>query len=107
GRRPGGTTGPRRATIPVNIVEGGFYTSAMTEKRLRVGPSSWSADSWRGPFYPAEAKSGEFLSHYARRFDTVEIDATWYRIPSESMVRKWERDTPEDFVFSAKIPSII
>ena len=79
----------------------------MDEKRLRVGTSSWSADSWRGPFYPAQAKAGEFLSHYAHRFDTVEIDATWYRIPSESMVRKWERDTPEGFVFAAKIPSVI
>jgi uncharacterized protein YecE (DUF72 family) len=76
-------------------------------KRLRVGTSSWSADSWRGPFYPAGARPGEFLAHYARRFDTVEIDATWYRIPSETMVRKWERDTPEGFVFSAKVPSVI
>jgi len=80
---------------------------SMNEKQLRIGTSSWSADSWRGPFYPAGAKSGEFLAHYARRFDTVEIDATWYRIPSESMVRKWERDTPPGFVFSAKIPSVI
>ena len=79
----------------------------MTEKRLRVGTSSWSADSWRGPFYPADSRPGEFLGHYARRFDTVEIDATWYRIPSETMVRKWERDTPEGFVFAAKIPSVI
>jgi len=79
----------------------------MDEKRLRVGTSSWSADSWRGPFYPAQAKAGEFLAHYARRFDTVEIDATWYRTPSESMVRKWERDTPEGFIFAAKVPSVI
>jgi len=79
----------------------------MNEKRLRCGTSSWSADSWRGPFYPADARPGEFLGHYARRFDTVEIDATWYRIPSETMVRKWERDTPPGFVFSAKIPSVI
>lgn len=77
------------------------------EKRLRVGTSSWSADSWKGPFYPANAKPGEFLVHYSRRFDTVEIDATWYRIPSETMVRKWERDTPEGFRFAAKIPSVI
>jgi uncharacterized protein YecE (DUF72 family) len=77
------------------------------EKRLRVGTSSWSADSWRGPFYPAGAKPGEFLAHYARKFDTVEIDATWYRIPSETMVRKWERDTPPGFTFSAKIPAVV
>lgn len=77
------------------------------EKRLRVGTSSWSADSWRGPFYPAGAKPGEFLVHYARRFDTVEIDATWYRIPNDAMVRKWDRNTPEGFIFSAQIPAVI
>jgi uncharacterized protein YecE (DUF72 family) len=79
----------------------------MNEKRLRVGTSSWSHDSWKGTVYPQGAKPGEYLSHYAKRFDTVEIDATWYRIPSESLIRKWDRDTPEGFVFSAKVPSVI
>lgn len=79
----------------------------MNEKRLRVGTSSWSHDSWKGTVYPQGARSGEYLSHYAKRFDTVEIDATWYRIPSESLIRKWDRDTPEGFVFSAKVPSVI
>jgi uncharacterized protein YecE (DUF72 family) len=79
----------------------------MDEKRLRVGTSSWSHESWRGSVYPPGSKPGEFIAHYARRFDTVEIDATWYRIPSEALVRKWDRDTPPGFVFSAKIPSVI
>lgn len=79
----------------------------MNEKRLRVGTSSWSHDSWKGTVYPPGSKSGEYLSHYAKRFDTVEIDATWYRIPSETLIRKWDRDTPEGFVFSAKVPSVI
>jgi uncharacterized protein YecE (DUF72 family) len=79
----------------------------MDEKRLRVGTSSWSHESWRNTVYPAKGKPGEFLSHYAKRFDTVEIDSTWYRIPSETFIRKWDRDTPEGFVFSAKVPSVI
>ena len=79
----------------------------MIEKRLRVGTSSWSHDSWKGSVYPPGSKPGEYLSHYAKRFDTVEIDSTWYRIPSETFIRKWDRDTPEGFTFSAKVPSII
>jgi len=78
----------------------------MSEK-LRVGTSSWSHDSWKGSVYPPGAKSGEYLAHYARRFKTVEIDSSWYRCPSEAAVRKWERDTPSDFRFSAKVPSSI
>jgi uncharacterized protein YecE (DUF72 family) len=73
----------------------------------RVGTSSWSHDSWKGTVYPHDAVSRDYLGHYARRFDTVEVDATWYRIPSESMVRKWERDVPEGFVFAAKVPSVV
>jgi uncharacterized protein YecE (DUF72 family) len=76
-------------------------------KRLRVGTSSWSHDSWKGTVYAHGSKPGEYLSQYARRFDTVEIDATWYRIPSEKLVLKWLHDTPDDFVFSAKVPSVI
>jgi uncharacterized protein YecE (DUF72 family) len=79
----------------------------MNEKLLRVGTSSWSQQDWRGTVYPAGSKPGEFLRHYAERYDTVEIDATWYRIPSETLVRKWERDTPAGFVFGAKVPGVI
>ncbi len=79
----------------------------MNEKRLRVGTSSWSHDSWKGTVYPQKGKPGEFLSHYAKRYDTVEIDSSWYRCPSEAFIRKWDRDTPPGFMFSAKVPSAI
>jgi len=79
----------------------------MNEKLLRVGTSSWSHESWKGTLYPAGSKPGEFLGHYAKRYDTVEIDATWYRIPGEALVRKWERDTPAGFLFAAKVPGSI
>ena len=56
-------------------------------KLLRVGTSSWSHEDWRGTVYPAGAKPGEFLRHYAEKYSTVEIDATWYRIPGEALVK--------------------
>jgi len=71
---------------------------------LRVGTSSWSSGDWRGRFYPEKARPETFLEHYAARFDTVECDATFYRIPSPAMVRNWDRRTPSGFLFSAKLP---
>jgi uncharacterized protein YecE (DUF72 family) len=74
---------------------------------LYLGTSSWSSDDWRGTVYPLEAKSSEYLTHYARRFTAVEIDMTFYRIPSRSMVEGWYQKTPADFRFAAKIPQVI
>lgn len=79
----------------------------MIHPRLRVGTSSWSHDSWKGSVYARGSKPGEYLAQYARRFDTVEIDATWYRCPSDKLVLKWRHDTPDHFRFSAKVPSAI
>jgi uncharacterized protein YecE (DUF72 family) len=74
---------------------------------LRVGTSSWSSEDWVGPFYPAGTPPASFISEYARHFDTVEVDATFYRIPSASMVKNWRERTPPAFLFAAKIPQVI
>ena len=74
---------------------------------LRVGTSSWTAPSWAGTFYPPGLAESEWLSHYARRFDTVEIDATWYRSPTPRMVEGWAARTPPGFLFAAKAPQAI
>lgn len=79
----------------------------MARARYRFGTSSWSEPSWVGVFYPPGTRPAEFLREYARRYDTVEADVTYYRIPSEAMVRGWEAKTPEGFVFSAKLPRSI
>ena len=73
---------------------------------MHVGTSSWSHKAWEGAVYPVGSKSGDYLAHYARTYGSVEIDATWYRIPSEKMVRKWHDITPDEFVFAAKVPSV-
>jgi uncharacterized protein YecE (DUF72 family) len=74
---------------------------------LYLGTSSWSFDDWRGSVYPVDAKSSEYLTHYARRFTAVEIDMTFYRIPTRAMVEAWNHRTPAGFRFAAKIPQII
>ena len=74
---------------------------------MRIGTSSWSSPDWRGPFYPEGAEAGSFLAHYAARFDTVECDATFYRIPSAKTVDGWRDRTPPGFLFTAKLPQEI
>ena len=72
--------------------------------RLRVGCSGWSYPEWVGPFYPRGTQSGDFLKHYARVFDVVEVDSTFYAVPDPSRVERWRKETPEGFVFCAKLP---
>jgi uncharacterized protein YecE (DUF72 family) len=69
---------------------------------LRIGTCGWSYADWKGTFYPAGTK--DELAFYATRFDTVEIDSTWYHIPSARTVDGWHRRTPEGFVFCPKLP---
>jgi uncharacterized protein YecE (DUF72 family) len=74
---------------------------------LYLGTSSWSFDDWRGTVYPVDAKSSEYLTYYAKKFAAVEIDMTFYRIPTRSMIEAWYQRTPPGFRFAAKIPQII
>jgi len=71
-------------------------------KKLHVGTMGWSYEFWRGQFYPEDSKN--LLTEYAKNFDTVEIDNTFYRIPSRDNVMKWKEETPDDFIFSSKFP---
>lgn len=75
--------------------------------RLRFGTSSWSEKSWLGTFYPAGTPPGDWLTHYAAHFDTVEADVTYYRIPDERLVDGWNAKTPEGFTIAAKFPRSI
>ncbi len=70
---------------------------------IRIGTSGWQYDSWRGRFYPAELPTTRWLAHYASRFPAVEVNATFYRMPSESTVQRWHDQTPADFRVAAKL----
>jgi uncharacterized protein YecE (DUF72 family) len=74
---------------------------------LYLGTSSWTAPSWEGVFYPPGTPPSRYLSEYARHFRTVEVDATFYRIPSPSTVDGWYTRTPPGFLFAAKVPQSI
>lgn len=60
-----------------------------------------------GVFYPKGTKPADFITEYAKRFHTVEMDSTWHHMPSESLIRSLERRTPSGFIFSAKVPDTI
>jgi uncharacterized protein YecE (DUF72 family) len=72
--------------------------------RIAIGLSGFSYTPWQGPgrFYPPQLKQADFLRHYATRFQTVEMDGIWYRIPSEQAVQSWLDATPSGFLFSPK-----
>ncbi len=69
---------------------------------IHIGTMGWSYDFWKGNFYPKDAEN--LLTEYAKNFDTVEIDNTFYRIPSMDTVKNWKEEVPEDFIFTAKFP---
>jgi uncharacterized protein YecE (DUF72 family) len=79
----------------------------MSQGLVRFGTSSFSSQDWVGPFYPAGSQPADFLSLYTRHFDTVEVDATYYAIPSARMVEGWADKTPDGFLLSAKFPRSI
>lgn len=74
---------------------------------ILIGCSGWSYPDWEGPFYRVGMPSSEYLEWYADRFPIVEVDSTFYRIPSPSMVRGWRDRTPDDFRFAPKVPKVI
>jgi uncharacterized protein YecE (DUF72 family) len=71
---------------------------------IRFGTSSFSSKDWIGPFYPRGTSPRDFLPYYASRFDTVEIDATYYAIPVPRVVEAWAQRTPPGFLVAAKFP---
>ena len=68
-----------------------------------VGASGFSYPEWRGAFYPADAKPPDFLRLYAERLPAVELNATWYRLPSEAQLAAWAEATPPGFRFAVKL----
>jgi uncharacterized protein YecE (DUF72 family) len=81
--------------------------ASADEHRILIGTSGYSFADWVGPFYPPGTKSGEFLAYYARHFDVVEVNSTYYRIPSPRMLEQMERKTPDGFRFVVKVNQAI
>jgi uncharacterized protein YecE (DUF72 family) len=85
------------------VFAGARYHPAAMKEGIRVGTVSWAKDHWVGPFYPEDLPKDGHLAHYAKSFDTVEVDATFYRTPSPQTCRAWRERTPDGFRFSLKV----
>ena len=71
-------------------------------RHVRIGTSGWAYKDWNGPFYPDEVKARDRLAYISGRFPTLEINASFYRLPSENTVEAWAATVPQGFVFAWK-----
>ena len=69
---------------------------------VRIGTSGWAYKDWNGPFYPDEVKARDRLAYISGRFPTLEINASFYRMPTDKAVASWRDQTPADFLFAWK-----
>jgi uncharacterized protein YecE (DUF72 family) len=74
---------------------------------LRIGCSGWTYKDWTGPFYPPGTPDRARLDYYATRFDTAELNASFYRLPSEATVEGWAERAPDGFLFAWKVSRFI
>ena len=74
---------------------------------VRIGTSGWAYKDWNGPFYPDEVKAAGRLAWISRRFRTLEINASFYRMPTDKAVAGWRDQTPDDFLFAWKASRFI
>jgi len=74
----------------------------MSPMILRVGTSGFSYKEWKGTFYPEDLPQSKFLSYYAERFSTVEINNTFYRMPKPELLQGWAEQVGDDFRFVLK-----
>lgn len=83
------------------------------KSKIEIGCQGWNYDDWTTKadgvtvFYPRGTRSNQMLETYAKVFDTIEVDSTFYAIPASSAVENWFKKTPENFTFSLKMPQEI
>jgi uncharacterized protein YecE (DUF72 family) len=72
--------------------------------RYYIGTSGYNYPEWRGSFYPEKFPTTKMLSYYAERFNSVEVNYTFYRVPTEKLLQGWADGTPPGFTFTLKAP---
>lgn len=76
-------------------------------KGIHIGTSGWNYDGWKGNFYPEKLSGERMLEAYAEKFDTVEVNGTFYSLPKPETIENWSAKVPDDFVFSVKASRFI
>lgn len=74
---------------------------------IRIGTSGWRYKEWGKKFYPEGIREDEYLPFYTSQFDTVELNASFYRLPKKSVFEKWRAETPDGFMFAVKMSQYI
>lgn len=74
----------------------------MAKGKFYIGTSGWHYKHWKGNFYPVELKADDHFPFYQKKFDTVEINNSFYRLPSAETFARWRKESPKDFVFVIK-----
>ncbi len=72
-----------------------------------IGTSGWSYPHWRGVFYPPQLPQRQWLAWYAQHYSSVEVNGSFYRLPSRNTLLSWKEATPDTFIFSLKASSLI
>jgi uncharacterized protein YecE (DUF72 family) len=85
-----------------DAIAGAQVTPSLGPPRAWVGTSGWNYAHWRGLFYPVDLPTSQWFFYYARVFRTVEINSTFYRLPSRQTFDKWRQQAPEGFLYAVK-----
>src|ERR1051326_8423593 len=75
---------------------------AKSKTRIFIGCAKWGRKDWLGKIYPKKTKEADFLDHYAQRFNSIELNATFYQIWEQNTIKKWRDKTGDDFIFCPK-----
>lgn len=99
-------------TLPPDAVETGAVLAESSRNfqakpAIYLGCPVWSSKDWLGKIYPAAAKEKDYLYHYTRQFNTIELNTTHYRIPDADTIERWKTTAPDGFTYCPKFPQII
>ena len=96
--------------LPVDPPNNEVLLSPLVEQQklnFYIGCTGWSMKEWVGKVYPPKSKTKDFLYHYSRQFNTIELNTTHYRIPTPSTIKNWFDQSAADFRFCPKVPQSI
>ncbi len=84
------------------------FTDAKKKKqKVYIGCAKWGRKEWVGKIYPLKTKEKDFVAHYVKQFNSIELNATHYRIPEPASIEKWKSGAAKDFKFCPKFPQMI
>lgn len=98
--------------LPPDVKETGIILAnnsahVPAKPAIYIGCPIWVSKEWLGKIYPAAAKDKDYLYHYTRQFNTIELNTTHYRIPDWETIERWKKTAPEGFTYCPKFPQVI